>query len=78
MIAFYILFGLALYLLPTIIALGRSAKANVMQVAVVNVLLGWTFIGWVAALVLSLSNTGHPQSLVVQQHVTIQGKPEDE
>lgn len=76
MTAFYVLFGIALYFLPTILALSRSAKANVMQVVVVNLLLGWTFIGWVVALVMSLSNTGHNPSLVVHQHVSIKN-PED-
>ena len=44
------LFGIALYLLPTIIVLARRKK-NVLGPILVNVLLGWTFVGWVVALI---------------------------
>jgi len=44
------LLGLALYLLPTIIAAARG-KRKIVGIVLVNVLLGWTFIGWVAALI---------------------------
>jgi hypothetical protein len=49
-IGFLALSGLALYFLPTIIALSRR-KRNSGGVFVLNLLLGWSFIGWVAALV---------------------------
>lgn len=45
---------LALYFLPTIIAVGRSHH-QAAAVAVLNFFLGWTFLGWVAALVWSSS-----------------------
>jgi uncharacterized membrane protein len=77
MTAFYVLFGLALYLLPTIIAILRRAKANVWQVAIINVAFGWTFVGWVIALVLAASNKGHNPSLVVSQNITLNSTPED-
>lgn len=38
-----------LYFLPTIIA-GRKRKKNIGGIAVINVFLGWTFVGWVVAL----------------------------
>jgi uncharacterized membrane protein YhaH (DUF805 family) len=44
------LFGLALYLLPTIIVIARRKK-NILGPILVNVLLGWTFIGWIVALI---------------------------
>jgi hypothetical protein len=44
------LLGLALYLLPTIIVIARRKK-KILGPVLVNVLLGWTFIGWVAALI---------------------------
>ena len=44
------LFGIALYLLPTIVAVARGKK-NILGIVLVNVLLGWTFIGWIIALV---------------------------
>jgi len=48
---FLILSGL-LYFVPTII--GRN-KADVMGIFLVNLLLGWTVIGWIVALVWALS-----------------------
>lgn len=42
------------YLVPTIIAKIRK-KSNVGGIALVNVLLGWSFIGWIVALVMACS-----------------------
>ena len=53
--------GLALYFLPTIIAVARK-HPNLVAIVLIDVLLGWTFIGWVGALVWSLIN---PSSVVV-------------
>jgi hypothetical protein len=50
---FFILPGLALYFLPTIIALARRAH-NTLGIILVNIFAGWTFIGWVITLVWSL------------------------
>lgn len=44
------LLGLALYLLPTIIAAARGKK-KIVGIILLNVLLGWTLVGWVAALI---------------------------
>jgi len=44
---------LAIYFVPTIIAKKRR-HPNFMAIAVVNLLLGWSFIFWVVALVWSL------------------------
>lgn len=43
---------LVLYFVPTIVAACRDA--HVGSVAVVNVLLGWTFIGWVVAFAMAM------------------------
>jgi len=48
------LVGLALYFLPTIIVLARRKK-NVVGPILVNVLLGWTVIGWIVALIWALT-----------------------
>ena len=48
------LVGLALYFLPTIIVLARRKK-NVLGPVLVNVLLGWTVIGWIVALIWALT-----------------------
>ncbi len=45
--------GLAVYFIPTIIAIARH-KRSALGIFLVNLLLGWSFIGWVAALVWSL------------------------
>lgn len=41
---------IALYLLPGIVA-SRRKKANRQAIWVVTILLGWTVIGWIAALI---------------------------
>lgn len=45
-----LLFGLLVYLVPTIIAAIRKTR-NLVGIIVLNLLTGWTFFGWVAALV---------------------------
>lgn len=56
-------FGLAglvllvgLYLLPAVVAHDRDHPST-LGIAVLNVLLGWTFLGWVIALVWAFSGT---------------------
>lgn len=43
-----------LYLLPWLIAVVRG-KSNVWSIFAVNLLLGWTVVGWIVALVMSVS-----------------------
>ena len=50
----FILFLIAVYLLPTIIAEVRHHHQAGM-VAAINVFLGWTLIGWVVALAIACS-----------------------
>lgn len=40
----------ATYLFPTLVALGRGKK-NATAIGILNLFLGWTFIGWVVALI---------------------------
>ena len=47
-------FALAVYFLPTIIAAVTHAK-SIVGIILLNVLAGWTFIGWIIALVWSLT-----------------------
>lgn len=61
-LAFMLALGL-LYFVPTIIAIKRKHKSTGGIVAL-NLLAGWTFIGWLIALVWSLSSA---QQVVVQQ-----------
>jgi len=52
-----VLIVLMLYLLPAILANMRGHK-NFASIFVLNIFLGWTFLGWVIALVWSLSYKG--------------------
>ncbi len=51
-----IILAVSLYLAPTIVALVRHIP-NKWSVVVINVLLGWTFIGWVVALAMAARDT---------------------
>jgi hypothetical protein len=50
----FILFLVLMYWLPTIIAIVRKTQSAV-GIAVFNFFLGWTGIGWIAALVWALA-----------------------
>lgn len=52
-----LLFLLALYFLPTIIASRKNHKDGT-AIFVLNLFLGWTFVGWVIALVWSVKSFG--------------------
>lgn len=47
-------FALALYFLPTIIGALRR-KQNLVGIFLLNLLLGWTLVGWIIALVMASS-----------------------
>jgi hypothetical protein len=47
------LLGLAMYFVPTIIAITRH-HINALAIFIVNFLTGWTAIGWIVALVWSV------------------------
>ena len=51
-----ILVGIAVYFIPTAIAFFRGHH-NTLAIFGLNLLLGWTFIGWVASLIWSLTAT---------------------
>jgi len=50
--AFFVL--IALYFLPTIIASGRHAYER-GAIAMVNLFFGWTFLGWIVALIWAIT-----------------------
>jgi Superinfection immunity protein len=50
-----LLFCLGLYFLPAIIAAARHTH-NSGGILLLNLFLGWTFIGWCVALVMALSS----------------------
>ena len=45
-----LVFIAGIYLLPTLVAISGK-KRNTAAVAVLNIFLGWTFLGWIIALV---------------------------
>lgn len=47
--------GILAYLLPAFVAYGRNHN-NANAILVLDLLLGWTFFGWVAALVWALTD----------------------
>ena len=49
-----ILSFIVLYFLPTMIALSKPRHKYVSAIVTLNILLGWTIIGWVVALVWSM------------------------
>lgn len=60
-----IIAAIGLYFLPTIIGWN---KRNSFSILLLNFFLGWTFIGWVVALVWATTNDAQP--VVVQQKVS--------
>ncbi len=49
-----IVISIALYVLPTLLAWKRGSR-RFRIIAMVNIALGWTLIGWIAALVMTFS-----------------------
>lgn len=43
-------FSILIYFLPAIVAIKRQ-HCNTLAILVLNIFLGWTFLGWVGALV---------------------------
>ncbi len=58
-----ILLVLLIYFLPSIIASLRG-HPNQMSVIVVNLFLGWTLVGWVVALAMSVSGFNKADKVV--------------
>ena len=55
-IIFLILFAMVVYFLPIIVAFIRKNN-NCLAIFILNLFLGWTFVGWVIALVWACTNT---------------------
>jgi hypothetical protein len=61
-----LLFLLGMYFLPSIVA-GVRGHQSTAAIFVLNMLLGWTMIGWIVALIWSLSAVWHQHTIIVQQ-----------
>jgi hypothetical protein len=68
------LFVLVTYFLPTFIALSRK-KANAGAIFALNAFLGWSLIGWVVALVWSL--TVDRKDVIIQQSFAAPQLPQE-
>lgn len=55
--------GLFVYFIPSIIALWRNHTSRVM-VILLNILLGWTFVGWLIALIFALAGKSDPNKSI--------------
>lgn len=54
---FFVGLVIFVYLPPSFVALQRK-HVNTTAICALNILVGWSFIGWVAALVWALVNSG--------------------
>ena len=52
---------IALYLLPCFVAFGRSHK-NRAAITVMNIFLGWSFFGWIVALIWAFTSNTEPST----------------
>jgi len=62
-----VIIGIAIHFIPTFIA---SAKSHPSTGAIfaVNLLLGWTLVGWLGALIWALSNPDRPQKVYIKNN----------
>ena len=58
--AVFAFFGVIFYILPTLIASERNRR-HTIGILLVNLFFGWTFLGWIAALLWALTNDGERQ-----------------
>lgn len=63
----FLLVSLFLYFLPAYLA---RNKPNFTAILLLNLLAGWTFIGWIVALVWALSSQPQRQAVVPPQQAT--------
>jgi hypothetical protein len=56
---------IGLYFLPTIVA-GSSHKRNTGAIFVLNLLLGWTVVGWIIAIVWASTTDVQPVTVIQQ------------
>ena len=62
------------YFLPTIIALLRRSRSTA-GIFVLNFFLGWTFIGWIAALIWSVTSRNDANTIIVNNTWSNSGQP---
>jgi hypothetical protein len=68
--------ALVVYFIPTIIATSRN-HSNKIGIFLLNLFLGWTFVGWLGSLIWSVTSTGK-QTVVVNNHYQNANKQESQ
>ncbi len=72
----YIGLSLMLYFLPTIVATARSHH-NTLAIFILNLLTGWTILGWIIAIVWACTRAQPQQPIIIQQDFSEKyGRPE--
>ena len=66
MFGHFIILFIALYFLPSIVAMARMHK-NKTAVIATNILLGWTAIGWIAAMIWAVMDSQSQRKRVEKQ-----------
>ncbi len=54
--------GIVIYIIPSLLALLRHNKKTGL-IAIINIFLGWSIIGWIIALTMSLSSKYSPSKI---------------
>lgn len=62
-----VIFFLLIYFFPTVIAYSRS-KSNTLAIFMLNLFLGWSFIGWVVALIWACTKDKETQQFIVNNN----------
>ncbi|QUG43853.1 superinfection immunity protein [Psychrobacillus sp. INOP01] len=63
---------LAIYFLPTIIA-ALKKKTNFLPILLLNLLLGWSLIGWIVALIWATTKDSSAQQIIIQNNQSQEG-----
>lgn len=72
----YIGLWLIAYFLPTIVAQARSHH-NTLAIFILNLLTGWTVLGWIIAIVWACTRAQPQQPIIIQQDFSEKyGRPE--
>lgn len=66
-VGWILVISLISYFLPTIVATVRPAKRRAVIFAI-NLVFGWTIIGWIATLIWAMTRSAQPQSRVGDSH----------
>ena len=65
-IAFYVIWGLIIYFLPTFITILTNTGKTAKRFAI-NLMWGWTIVGWIALMYLSITNKEYSVSIEEEQ-----------